>query len=182
MTRVDNAKFAYDVYVENTRVSCCVDAFSTAVRDHAHYSLENPEEDVWIKVTDLVNDHCVDVLDSDKSIDRWWDFLYTEHNIERAKEEFKSVPTTVETKDHINPKHYQDIVPGMQYMEMMQYMLPDVKSHLLGQVFKYLMRLGGKDEELQEMKKAKWYLDFLIAYKTNGGPIWIKDIPSILTK
>jgi len=49
-------------------------------------------------------------------------------------------------------------------------------------VFKYLMRLGGKDEELQEMKKAKWYLDFLIAYKTNGGPIWIKDIPSILTK
>jgi hypothetical protein len=29
----------------------------------------------------------------------------------------------------------------------------------LGNVVKYIARLGRKDEELQELKKARWYLD-----------------------
>lgn len=84
-------------------------------------------------------------------------------------------------RDNINPVHYKEIVPGMQYMEMMQYMLPDIESHLLGQVYKYLMRNGKKDDTIQELRKALWYLEFLIAYKKNGKkPIKIGDIPMIL--
>jgi hypothetical protein len=54
--------------------------------------------------------------------------------------------------DAINPSHYKDVVPGYQYAEMMVYMLANqsgVNSHLLGQVYKYLMRNGKKDEEVQ---------------------------------
>jgi len=69
-------------------------------------------------------------------------------------------------KDHINPSHYKDIVPGFEYMDMMTYMLKrfdGVDAHLMGQVYKYLMRAGNKDPLLQDLKKAKWYLDRLIA-------------------
>jgi len=77
-------------------------------------------------------------------------------------------------KDAINPSHYKDVVPGYQYAEMMVYMLANqtgVNSHLLGQVYKYLMRNGKKDEEVQELKKAQWYLNALINYKEQGKVI-----------
>jgi len=76
--------------------------------------------------------------------------------------------------DAINPSHYKDVVPGYQYAEMMVYMLANqtgVNSHLLGQVYKYLMRNGKKDEEVQELKKAQWYLTALINYKEQGKVI-----------
>jgi len=56
-------------------------------------------------------------------------------------------------------------------MELMVDMLPDVGSHLLGQVYKYLMRCGKKDSEVQELKKAQWYLTALIKYKEEGKVI-----------
>jgi hypothetical protein len=74
-------------------------------------------------------------------------------------------------KDAVNPPHYKDIIPGFQYMEMMVYMLKGkdgVESHLFGQIYKYLMRCGSKDEEVQELSKAKWYLDALLKYKQEG--------------
>lgn len=77
-------------------------------------------------------------------------------------------------EDVINPPHYKDIVPGYQYAEMMKYMLDNqtgVDAHLLGQVYKYLMRNGKKDEEIQELSKAKWYLEALIKHKTEGKVI-----------
>lgn len=84
-------------------------------------------------------------------------------------------------RDPINPDHYKEVVPGLQYMEMMQYMLPDVSSHLLGQVFKYLCRNGKKDESEQELRKALWYLEFLVAYYANKKrPIRIQDIRSLI--
>ena len=82
--------------------------------------------------------------------------------------------TQEEKKDAINTSHYKDVVPGYQYAEMMVYMLANqegVNSHLLGQVYKYLMRNGKKDEELQELKKAQWYLNALINYKEQGKVI-----------
>jgi hypothetical protein len=33
------------------------------------------------------------------------------------------------------------------------------------------MRCGKKDEELQELKKAKWYLDALVKYHEQGKVI-----------
>jgi len=71
----------------------------------------------------------------------------------------------------VSGSHYNDVVPGFQYMQMMQYMLEGmegVESHLLGQVYKYLMRSGRKDDIEQEYRKARWYLNCLIKYKQTG--------------
>jgi len=73
--------------------------------------------------------------------------------------------------DPINPNHYKEIIPGYEYMDMMEYMLIDfegVEAHLMGQVYKYLMRLGKKDAKIQDANKAKWYLDRLILTYTDG--------------
>jgi hypothetical protein len=89
-----------------------------------------------------------------------------------ARKEFNC--TEEKKLDAINPSHYKDVVPGYQYAEMMVYMLANqegVNSHLLGQVYKYLMRNGKKDEEVQELKKAQWYLNALINYKEQGKVI-----------
>jgi CRISPR/Cas system CSM-associated protein Csm2 small subunit len=100
-------------------------------------------------------------------------------NCEESKKEKTMLEKILESsaeknKDAINPSHYKDIVPGYQYMEMMVYMLKGldgVESHLKGQVYKYLMRCGKKDETLQELKKAKWYLDALVKYHEQGKVI-----------
>lgn len=71
----------------------------------------------------------------------------------------------------VSGSHYNDVVPGYQYMEMMQHMLDGkegVESHLLGQVYKYLMRAGKKDDVEQEYRKARWYLNCLVKYKQTG--------------
>lgn len=82
---------------------------------------------------------------------------------------------TAEQQDAIiNPKHYKMIPAeayvkhpeGLEYMDLMEYILAHhngVESHLLGQVFKYAMRLGKKDSDLQDAKKIAWYADRLVS-------------------
>jgi len=75
-------------------------------------------------------------------------------------------------KDAINPTHYKNVAAGKQYMELMVDMLKGktgVEAHLFGQVYKYLMRCGSKDDEVQELKKSLWYLNALITYKQTGN-------------
>jgi predicted transcriptional regulator len=81
--------------------------------------------------------------------------------------------------DAINPKHYQGVlvIPAervtdlvqpdgsisLQYIEVMEFMMTEeeFKGHLKGQAWKYLLRLGSKDEEVQELGKSKWYISYL---------------------
>jgi hypothetical protein len=79
-----------------------------------------------------------------------------------------------ETRDEIiNPKHYEVVPPeayskhpdGLEYMDIMQYLLAHhsgVQAHLLGQIFKYAIRLGQKDAKLQDAKKIQWYANYLV--------------------
>ncbi len=81
---------------------------------------------------------------------------------ELEKELFKDMGKRI---DAINPKHYQDVAFGYQYIDLMGPMLArfsGLESHLMGQTYKYLMRAGNKDPLLQDLKKAKWYLDKFI--------------------
>lgn len=68
----------------------------------------------------------------------------------------------------VSPKHYKEIVPGYQYMHMMMYMLKNPDDHLLGQIYKYLMRLGKKDTEAQELGKSFWYLGFWLLWRQHS--------------
>jgi hypothetical protein len=81
--------------------------------------------------------------------------------------------------DAINPKHYQGVlvIPfdrvashtdphgniSLQYIEVMEYMMTDeeFRGHLKGQAWKYMLRLGAKDDEVQELGKASWYVEYL---------------------
>jgi len=83
------------------------------------------------------------------------------------KKKPQSEYATVTKVDKISPPHYKEILPNYEYMDMMVHMLKDfegVEAHLMGQVYKYLMRYGKKDDKTQELKKAQWYLNYLIKH------------------
>lgn len=88
-------------------------------------------------------------------------------------------------KDHVKPSHYKAYMFDMQWLEAMQY-IPRFRDPKVFQgavelqVRKYLDRCGSKDEEVQELAKAEWYLRFLRAYLKNGGPIKFENIDEIL--
>jgi len=108
-----------------------------------------------------------------KELDRGWSEAFAEsYNNEIDMLEAKEhVSDMQKAKDHINPPHYKNVAAGKQYMELMVDMLEGksgVEAHLFGQVYKYLMRCGNKDQEVQELNKALWYLQALIKYKSEG--------------
>jgi hypothetical protein len=66
-------------------------------------------------------------------------------------------------KDLVNhPDHYKS--GGIEVIDFMEAKLtPEgLKGYLQGNVIKYLSRAGKKDDELQDFKKAEWYLKRLI--------------------
>jgi len=75
--------------------------------------------------------------------------------IDEHQTSFKILTTPLPNmnKDQINPDHYKGIVGNYQYIECMEFILgvEGLKSHLKGQIYKYMMRLSKKDEDLQEI-------------------------------
>lgn len=80
------------------------------------------------------------------------------------------------------PKHYQNYFQHHQWLEVMQDVVWDIDSALDLQIRKYLDRLGEKDLALQELLKAKFYLDFRIARRIKGEFIQIKDVQSVISE
>ena len=61
--------------------------------------------------------------------------------------------------DPVNsPKHYTSHPSGVECIEITRHM-----NFNLGNAIKYIWRAGMKDEYLQELKKARWYIDDEIA-------------------
>ena len=54
--------------------------------------------------------------------------------------------------DAINPPHYQS--RGIECIEVTENM-----NFCMGNAMKYLWRAGMKDDTIQELKKAKWYIE-----------------------
>jgi hypothetical protein len=74
-------------------------------------------------------------------------------------------PTTKMTVDLVNsPPHYRyGRFEVIEILEEAVALAPDpVKGSLQYQVLKYLLRIWGKDNPLQDAKKAQWYLQRLI--------------------
>lgn len=61
--------------------------------------------------------------------------------------------------DQINPPHYRRSIDalGVEVIDILEYFFPD--DPLMWQVGKYLLRAGHKDDLVQELKKARWYLE-----------------------
>ena len=90
--------------------------------------------------------------------------LATDKEIEQViNEEYKKDSSINKDKqDMINPSHYKK--GGIEAIEYMKAKSTpeEFKGHLRLTALKYLSRYGQKDNELQELEKAKWYLDRLI--------------------
>lgn len=73
------------------------------------------------------------------------------------------------SKDAINPDHYT--VGGISTIDYMKAKATpeEFRGHLRLTALKYLSRYGHKDDTLQELKKAQWYLNKLIEELENAG-------------
>ena len=63
-----------------------------------------------------------------------------------------------------SPQHYtyaKDKLGGIEVIDILEAFYPD--EPLLWQVGKYLLRAGHKGPMLQDLQKARWYLDRRIA-------------------
>ena len=58
------------------------------------------------------------------------------------------------TPDPINPAHYTTHPSGVQCIEISQHL-----SGCLAQAFQYVWRCGQKDDPVQELKKALWFIE-----------------------
>jgi len=103
-----------------------------------------------------------------KSANKWYNQPITEEEEEAMNE---LINKQSESKDHINPTHYKGVAAGKQYIELMQDLLEGysgVEAHLLGQIYKYSMRLGKKDSKEQDATKISWYAQCLANYYRTG--------------
>ena len=72
--------------------------------------------------------------------------------------------------DH--PARYNGNTPYECYLVLKEWLTPDqYKGFLLGNALKYLCRLGKKDDNLSELKKAQWYVNKLIEEESKEGKI-----------
>jgi hypothetical protein len=60
--------------------------------------------------------------------------------------------------DAINPPHYQDHPSGVECIEITEHM-----NFCLGNAIKYIWRAGLKNNAIEDLRKARWYLDREIA-------------------
>lgn len=60
--------------------------------------------------------------------------------------------------DAINPPHYQDHPSGIQCIEITEHM-----NFCLGNAIKYIWRAGLKNNAIEDLRKARWYIDREIA-------------------
>jgi hypothetical protein len=56
--------------------------------------------------------------------------------------------------DKINPPHYKSHPSGVECIQITEHF-----SFCLGNVIKYVWRAGLKGDALEDLKKAKWYLE-----------------------
>ena len=57
-------------------------------------------------------------------------------------------------KDVVNsPAHYKDRVPGIECIDVTKHF-----DFLRGNAIKYLWRAGSKDDTIQDLEKAIWYI------------------------
>jgi hypothetical protein len=67
--------------------------------------------------------------------------------------------------DKVNhPDHYKS--GGMEAIDVIEAF--DLGFHL-GNAVKYILRTGKKDDPVQELKKARWYIDRAISILEKGG-------------
>jgi hypothetical protein len=64
------------------------------------------------------------------------------------------IPQAAAAKDAINPQHYKSHPSGVEAIIVTEHF-----NFCLGNAIKYIWRSGEKGAALEDLKKARWYLD-----------------------
>lgn len=68
-----------------------------------------------------------------------------------------------------HPEHYGGDTVYETIKVLKAWLTPEqFAGFLLGNVVKYLSRAGKKNNEVEDLKKARWYLDYLVKETMNG--------------
>ena len=67
--------------------------------------------------------------------------------------------------DPISPQHYQSHPSGVECIQVTEHM-----NFCKGNAIKYIWRAGEKDDEIQDLKKARWYINREIQ-RLGGEPV-----------
>ena len=70
---------------------------------------------------------------------------------------------SIKIPDPVNPDHYRSHPSGVECIEVTEHM-----TFCIGNAVKYLWRAGLKGDQLEDLKKARWYVDREIA-RLEGG-------------
>jgi hypothetical protein len=66
--------------------------------------------------------------------------------------------------DNVNhPKHYTSHPSGVECIEITEHL-----NFCIGNAIKYLWRAGLKSDQVEDLRKARWYIDREIARLLNG--------------
>lgn len=76
----------------------------------------------------------------------------------------KSIVFQTSTPDPVNPAHYK-----FSGIEPIQAIEAWNLGFCLGNTVKYISRAGRKGDALEDLRKARWYLDREIARREGGG-------------
>lgn len=77
----------------------------------------------------------------------------------------KNMKAAKEAHDVVNhPKHYTDHPSGIECIQITEHM-----NFCLGNAVKYIWRADLKYDAIEDLKKARWYLDREIAKRESGA-------------
>lgn len=153
----------------------------------------------WIKIPDEAEEcYCFDGSDPEgvedlifytKDLEATWDENYWSDNVNSVHPTHQEIKNYVKTYgklvwkrnvdaltdmvDSVNhPKHYTSDDCGVEAIEVTS-LLPACISNAV----KYVWRCGKKDEDLQELKKALWYINYSIE---NDLPSFVDELSDSL--
>jgi hypothetical protein len=142
------------------------------VIDYIDQIIVNEYHDEQRKKARTYNNYAETAEDTGEPLEAIKDFAIEVHNPETDTIEWVGGTEALEIKPSGiqenytatgSASHYQDIIPGYEYMDIMEHILgyDGVVAHLKGQIYKYMMRMGRKDSAIQEATKVSWYSERL---------------------
>ena len=82
-------------------------------------------------------------------------------------------PDCVAKREQVNhPRHYNTHPSGIEAIDVVRHM-----DFCLGNAFKYLFRCGSKGSPLEDLKKARWYIEDALNHRRKG---WAQKFNNVL--
>jgi hypothetical protein len=176
-------QFLYTTYKKSPTGSGVKTGTTTRIEELTAADATSPN---YIEIWDNINESSMRTLHTAEDLDDFTTML--ERRVWRDKPVTVSEPASdVSAKQKIaeavNPSHYKEYLPELEWLEAMQYRYSGecFVAAVDLQIRKYMDREGKKDAVVQESLKALWYMRFKTAFMKNGyKPIRVKDIEVIL--